>query len=85
MRKLIETARLGARVEEVAPPLEVDPRREQVANTYINWVHEWREVARVAIARRDYRISLGLAQRRRSVEEDGTESDTTGSSASAST
>ena len=28
-------------------------------------LHEWREVARVSIARRDYRIALGLGPRKR--------------------
>jgi len=47
----------------------MDPRRRDVAQSYINWLNEWREVARVAIARRDYRISLGLAQRRQPGDE----------------
>lgn len=65
LRTLIETVRRGARPEEVVPAPEIDPRRVEVAHAYITWIHEWREVARVAIARRDYRISLGIAQRRR--------------------
>jgi hypothetical protein len=31
---------------------------------YKNWLHEWRELARVTFERRDYLIQLGLAQRR---------------------
>ena len=73
LRALIVTARLGARSDEVALGAEVDPRRTEVAATYVNWLNEWREVARVAIARRDYRISLGLAQRRQNDDADGTE------------
>jgi hypothetical protein len=69
LRQLIETARLGARPDEVIVPPEMDPRRRDVAEAYIQWLNEWREVARVAVARRDYRISLGLAQRRQSAEE----------------
>lgn len=69
LRKLIETARLGARPEEVIEAPEMDPRRLSVAEAYINWLHEWREVARVAIHRRDYRIALGLAQRRQSSDD----------------
>lgn len=69
LRSLIETARLGARPDEVIEPPEMDPRRRQVAESYINWLNEWREVARIAIARRDYRISLGLAQRRQPSDE----------------
>jgi hypothetical protein len=42
----------------------MDPRRRTVAEAYVDWLHEWREVARVAVNRRDYRIALGLAQRR---------------------
>jgi hypothetical protein len=83
LRKLIETARLGARSEEVAAPAEVDPRRLEVAAAYINWLNEWREVARVAIARRDYRISLGLAQRRQGGDDEST--DTTATAAAAAT
>ena len=64
LRKLIEVARLGARPEEVIEAPEMDPRRRTVAEAYVDWLHEWREVARVAVNRRDYRIALGLAQRR---------------------
>jgi hypothetical protein len=32
---------------------------------YITWLNEWREIARVAVARRDYRLALGLGQRKR--------------------
>lgn len=70
LRKLIETARLGARPDEVIEPSEMDPRRREVAGAYINWLNEWREVARVAIHRRDYRIALGIAQRRQTGEEE---------------
>jgi hypothetical protein len=76
LRALIATARLGARSEEVAAGTDVDPRREEVAAAYVNWLNEWREVARVAIARRDYRISLGLAQRRKNGEDDSTGAET---------
>jgi hypothetical protein len=69
LRALIETARLGARPDEVIEPPEMDPRRHDVAESYINWLNEWREVARVAVSRRDYRISLGLAQRRQASDE----------------
>ena len=69
LRQLIETAQLGARPDEVIIPAQMDPHRHEVAETYIHWLNEWREVARVAISRRDYRIALGLAQRRQSVEE----------------
>ncbi len=64
MRALIETARVGARPGEVIEATEVDPRRQELAESYFNWLNEWREVARVAISRRDYRIALGIAQRR---------------------
>ena len=64
LRALIETARRGARPEEATLPLAIDPARQSAAQAYVNWLHEWREVARAAIARRDYQISLGLAQRR---------------------
>jgi len=74
LRQLIETARLGARPDEVIEATEMDPHRQQVAEAYIQWLNEWREVARVSIARRDYRISLGLAQRRQPGDEsDGQE------------
>lgn len=69
LRALIATARLGARPEEVIPAPEMDPRRRDVAQSFVVWLNEWREVARVAVARRDYRISLGLAQRRQSADE----------------
>lgn len=53
----------------MTPVAEVDPGRLKVAQAFIAWLNEWREVARVAVARRDYKISLGLAQRRRSADE----------------
>ena len=64
LRRLLAIVRQGARPEEVGPAPTSGPRRGQVARAFITWAHEWREVARVAIARRDYRISLGLATRR---------------------
>lgn len=69
MRRHIEAAKLGARPEEIIVPAEIDPRRREVAAAYIQWLNEWREVARVSVSRRDYRISLGLAQRREASEE----------------
>jgi hypothetical protein len=66
LRALINTARLGARPEEMVPAPEMDPRRLEVARAFITWLNEWREIARVAVSRRDYLISLGLAQRRAS-------------------
>jgi hypothetical protein len=74
LRALVQVARLGARQEEVTPVAEVDPGRPKVAQAFIDWLNEWREVARVAVARRDYKISLGLAQRRRSAD-DGDEAE----------
>jgi hypothetical protein len=69
LRTLIQTARRGAQPNEVVPAPQLDPARTQVANSFIAWLHEWREVARASIARRDYRISLGLAQRRQAAVE----------------
>jgi hypothetical protein len=64
LREKIAAVRRGARPEEVVSPAEADPDRQQAARAYIAWCHEWREVARACITRRDYQISLGLAQRR---------------------
>ncbi len=69
LRKLITTAQFGARPHEVIETSEMDPRRHNVAETYVNWLNEWREAARVSISRRDYRIAFGLAQRRQSVDD----------------
>jgi hypothetical protein len=71
LRALIETVKRGARPEELVAAAEKDPRKVEVAQAFIRWLHEWREIARIAIARRDYRISLGLAQRRRVGAADG--------------
>jgi hypothetical protein len=73
LRRLIETARLGARPDEVIEAPEMSPRRRAVAEAYVHWLHEWREVARVAINRRDYRIALGIAQRRQTSDESDTD------------
>jgi len=53
LRALIETARRGAQPDEVILAPEIDLRRREIAETYINWLNEWREVARVAISRRE--------------------------------
>ena len=41
-----------------------DPASGEAVEHFVAWLGEWREVARVAVQRRDYRIALGLAQRR---------------------
>ena len=41
-----------------APLLE--PRRRQIAIEFINWLTEWREIARQVVSLRAFRISLGL-------------------------
>jgi hypothetical protein len=64
LRTLIDTARRGVQPDEANPAPEMDPARRQVAEAFIGWLNEWREIARLAVHRRDYRISLGLAQRR---------------------
>ncbi len=64
LRTLVQTVRLGARPEEVISGPEVNPGRAEAAEALIAWLHEWREVARMSISRRSYRISLGLANRR---------------------
>jgi hypothetical protein len=63
LRQLIETAKSGAQPNELRV-IEPDPARDEQARAFVTWLREWREVARVAIKRRDYQISLGLAQRR---------------------
>jgi hypothetical protein len=73
LRTLIATVQQSARPEEVVAALPIDARRDQVTDDFIRWLHEWREVARLAIARRDYLISLGLAQRRKKSEADAEE------------
>jgi len=77
LRSLLEVVRGGARPSEVVPAPESDPRREAVAEALVAWLHEWREVARLAITRRDHLISLGLASRRQPVgdaeDEEGTD------------
>ena len=70
LRALIDRARRGAQPNEVVAPTQMDAKRHDVAAGFITWLNEWREVARVAVARRDYRISLGLAQRRQSSDDD---------------
>jgi hypothetical protein len=67
LRALLDTVRKGAQPHE-AITREEDPRRAEVARQYVAWLHEWREVARSAIGRRDYRVALGLAQNKRSAE-----------------
>jgi hypothetical protein len=76
LRTLIQIARRGAQPDEGPAPFEpalIEARRH--ASNFIAWLHEWREVARVAIARRGYRTSPGLAQRRQAAT-DPDEADT---------
>jgi hypothetical protein len=70
LRALIATTRRGARPDEVIEAPTLDPNREKVATEFIEWMNEWREVARLAIANRAYRISLGLARRRKNGDAD---------------
>lgn len=67
LRTLLETVRKGAQPDE-AITHEVDPRREELLRQYVAWLHEWREVARTTIARRDYLIALGLAHSKRATD-----------------
>jgi hypothetical protein len=64
----IETRLLNwiAQVTSGAAPVPVreDTGRGASFNAYRNWLHEWREVARTTFTRRDYRIALGLAERK---------------------
>jgi hypothetical protein len=64
LRRLIAVAKGGARASEFRAAAAMAPERQQQAIAFMSWLHEWREVARVAIKRRDYLIALGLAERR---------------------
>lgn len=76
MRSLIQTAQLGAQPGELIEPPTVPAQQVDSVSAYVNWLNEWREVARVAISRRDYRIALGLAQRRQTPDDtDDTETE----------
>jgi hypothetical protein len=55
LRALITTVRHGARPDEVVPAPEIDPKRAKIAQAFVLWINEWREVARIASARRDTR------------------------------
>jgi hypothetical protein len=76
LRNLIATTRRGARPDEVIEAPTLDPNRQKVATEFIEWINEWREVARLAISRRAFRISLGLARRRRNGDLDDDTDDT---------
>jgi hypothetical protein len=69
LRELIDLAQSGATPVSSAPPPRLD---EHTFQRYRAWLHEWREVARGAINRRDYLIALGLATRK--VSSNGVES-----------
>ena len=61
LETLVATAQRGAAPLPVTP---ADPASEEAIQAYVAWISEWREVARLAVQRRDYRIALGLAHRR---------------------
>ena len=61
LETLVATAQRGAVPLPVTPP---DPATDEAIQAYVAWISEWREVARIAVQRRDYRIALGLAHRR---------------------
>jgi hypothetical protein len=63
LRQLIATAKSGAQPHELRVS-EPDPARDEQTRAFVVWLSEWREIARIAIKRRDYQIALGLAQRR---------------------
>lgn len=63
LRQLIAVAKSGMR-GDLRQPEALTAEREQQAIAFLNWLREWREVARVAIKRRDYLASLGLTERR---------------------
>jgi len=68
LRALIEVATRGARPDEMVAARPCGTKSlDAVAQEFVDWLKEWREIARLAFSRRDYRISLGLAQRRRPV------------------
>ena len=62
LQTLVGVAQRGAEPLPVTPP---DPDAELAVEQFVAWLSEWREVARLAVQRRDHRIALGLAQRRR--------------------
>ncbi len=66
LRDLVRTAKAlkPAPVKPVPPGKDVE-RRQALLDLWI-WYHEWSEVARAVIKRRDYLIQLGLAKRKRS-------------------
>ena len=63
LRRLIAVAKHGARPSEQRAREGAARHRAQQALEFLSWLHEWREVARVAIKRRDYLVALGLEQR----------------------
>ena len=56
--------------QEGAAPEPGDDKAEASFSAFRNWLNEWREVARVTITQRSHLISLGLAARRQSEEEE---------------
>jgi hypothetical protein len=62
LRELFEITKQGAPPAPLPPP--EDPTQASAVEDYVKWISEWREVARFAIHRRDYLISLGLAHRK---------------------
>lgn len=64
LREWIATVRRGAQPDEVPLPRWVpDERRTQTVQSFVAWLQEWRELARV-IASREQKIAIGLVLRR---------------------
>lgn len=63
LRNLIQTARALA-PEPVEPDLTAETAYQTATEQLHAWLTDWRETARAVVTRRDYLISLGLAERR---------------------
>jgi hypothetical protein len=71
LREYIEQAKNApAEIEAEAIDPVTTPEYKQAAHDFHAWLKDWRAQARVVIDRRDYLISLGLASRRQSSDDE---------------
>ena len=83
LRERIETIKKPAPAPVVVQNSAPEEALQRAAAEFSNWLKDWRTTAQAGIHRRDYRIMLGVAKRRSTVDSDDGTDEVTTTSASA--
>ncbi len=68
LRELVAIAQMAQPIETLDVTAKDSESREQALRDLLVWYKDWSETARAVIQRRDYRIIMGLSERRRREE-----------------